>query len=161
MVITELPFGTGLLGLCPLPGRDGDLAGDLTDLAEWSPRYVVTLTGTEELHNAGLDHYEDLITETGAEWVMMPITDYGIPGAAFNRTWPGVSKMLIEALDKGERVLVHCKGGCGRTGMIAYRMMLDAGEAAKPALARLRAARPCAIETDRQMDWSLGRHLIL
>ena len=41
--------------------------------------------------------------------------------------------------------------------MIALRLMIEAGEAAGPALKRLRALRPCAIETEAQMDWALRR----
>jgi len=49
---------------------------------------------------------------------------------------------------------VHCRGGCGRSGMIALRLMIEIGEAADDALARLRAVRPCAVETPQQLRWA-------
>ena len=45
-------------------------------------------------------------------------------------------------------------GGCGRSGMAVLRLMIEAGEDAETALARLRTIRPCAIETDAQMAWA-------
>ena len=38
--------------------------------------------------------------------------------------------------------------------MVVLRLMVDSGEAAEAALDRLRAARPCAVETDAQMAWA-------
>jgi hypothetical protein len=40
--------------------------------------------------------------------------------------------------------------------MIALRLMVEDGEAPDAALARLRAARPCAVETNAQMRWATG-----
>jgi hypothetical protein len=35
--------------------------------------------------------------------------------------------------------------------------MVDCGEAAPAALARLRAVRPCAVETEAQFAWAAGQ----
>ena len=52
-------------------------------------------------------------------------------------------------------VLVHCFGGCGRSGMLVLRVMIEAGEPAGTALKRLRQVRPCAVETEAQMAWAV------
>jgi len=57
-------------------------------------------------------------------------------------------------LQGGGRVLIHCRGGCGRSGMAALRLMIESGEEAGAALSRLRALRPCAVETEAQMAWA-------
>jgi len=41
--------------------------------------------------------------------------------------------------------------------MAVLRLMIEAGEEAGDALARLRSLRPCAIETHAQMAWALRR----
>ena len=61
-----------------------------------------------------------------------------------------------DALRGGGRVLVHCRGGCGRSGMVALRLMIEAGEAPDEALSRLRSVRPCAVETKAQMGWAMA-----
>ncbi len=57
-------------------------------------------------------------------------------------------------LARGGRVLAHCYGGCGRSGMVLMRLMVEAGEDADPALERLRDARPCAVEAKEQRAWA-------
>jgi protein-tyrosine phosphatase len=76
--------------------------------------------------------------------------DYGVPAGG----WPDVSVDLHAVLAKGGRIVVHCRGGCGRTGMIALRLMIEAGEVLEVALERLRAVRPCAVETEAQRVWA-------
>ena len=63
---------------------------------------------------------------------------------------------LRARLAAGERVLVHCKGGLGRTGLVAARLLVEFGVAPADAVARVRAARPGAIETERQLAYVLG-----
>jgi hypothetical protein len=45
-------------------------------------------------------------------------------------------------------------GGCGRSGTALLRLMVESGEDPIPALTRLRAARPCAVETPAQFAWA-------
>ena len=47
-------------------------------------------------------------------------------------------------------------GGCGRSGTAVLRLMVEAGEEASVALGRLRAVRPCAVETPEQFAWAAG-----
>jgi len=76
----------------------------------------------------------------------------------------GIGPALAQAQDclarqggaGGGKVLVHCMGGCGRSGMAVLRLMVETGEPPHSALSRLRAARPCAVETDAQFDWAVG-----
>lgn len=143
--ISELPLTTGMLALCPLP-RD---ASDVARVAAWGADMVLTLVEPKELATLGVAHLPDWIVDAGIAWRHYPIVDYGTPSA----DWSPLSGELHGVLATGGRIMIHCRGGCGRTGMIALRLMEEAGEA--NALARLRAARPCAIETDAQMDWAL------
>ena len=50
----------------------------------------------------------------------------------------------------GEDVYVHCKGGLGRAGTIAARLLVELGVSPKQAIADVRAARPGAIQTREQ-----------
>jgi hypothetical protein len=40
--------------------------------------------------------------------------------------------------------------------MAVLRLMIEAGEEPQSALARLRKVRPCAVETEAQMQWALA-----
>jgi ADP-ribosyl-[dinitrogen reductase] hydrolase len=53
-------------------------------------------------------------------------------------------------------LVIHCKGGLGRTGVVAARLLIELGETPNAALARVRAARPGAVETPEQEDYVLN-----
>jgi protein-tyrosine phosphatase len=146
--LTPLTVLGGVLGLCPVPGVEADLAAVRT----WGADVVLTLVEQAELEALGLASLPDEVTRAGMAWRHFPIVDFGVPQGG---DWPTLSADLRALLVRGGRVMIHCRGGCGRTGMIALRLMLETGEAPTPALARLRAARPCAIETDAQLAWAL------
>ena len=156
LVIHALPVSGGILAIAPLPGRLGDPAGDLEHLRAWRPAIVLSLTTRIEMIENGSEHLGQLMQESGARWVHLPIADFGVPDTATAARWPVVSEQILSALSGGGRVLVHCKGGCGRSGMIALRLMIEAGEVPGHALDRLRGIRPCAIETEDQMRWAMA-----
>lgn len=154
MTIYGLPVGDGILALSPIPGVDGDYAGDLQHIVDWKPAVVMSLVTELELAAAGASGFWRDLADAGTRWEHLPISDFGVPDAAFDVTWPDVSHTARAALSGGGRVLVHCRGGCGRSGMVVLRLMIEMGDAPEDALARLRAVRPCAVETKEQMGWA-------
>lgn len=156
VTIHALPVGGGILALAPLPGAGGDYRGDLEHISGWAPAFVITLVTHLELFEAGAQGLGQDIQDKGTRWVHLPVKDYDVPNASFMEAWPEVSERARRAMLGGGRVLIHCKGGCGRSGMVALRLMIEAGEARDEALVRLRAVRPCAIETDEQMAWAMA-----
>lgn len=154
MRVFALPVGGGILAISPVPGGGGDYAGDLQHLAEWKPAMVLTLVTDVELLSADAQTLGQDLQDTGTRWVHMPIVDYGFPGPDFETRWPEVSQQAQRALQGGGRVLIHCRGGCGRSGMVALRLMIETGDAPDDALARLRSIRPCAVETGEQLAWA-------
>ena len=154
-VIHALQVGEGILALSPLPGRGGDYDADLEHLREWQPAMLITLTTEVEMVEKGVRHLGQDIQDRGARWVHLPIRDFGVPDAEVEEKWPEVSRIARKALSGGGRVLIHCMGGCGRSGMTALRLMVEAGEDPQAALTRLRRVRPCAVETDAQMKWAV------
>lgn len=150
----SVSVGGGVLGLSQLPGLGGDYPGDLSDIGDWRPSIVLSLVTHGELAEAGAQTLGSDIRARAARWVHLPIQDFGVPDAAFERLWPKTATNALMALQGGGRVLVHCRGGCGRSGMVALRLMVEAGEQVDTALGHLRAVRPCAIETDAQYDWA-------
>ena len=155
LVLHSLGVGGGLLAISQLPGRQGDYAGDLDFIRDWRPSLVVTLTPRAEMVAAQAETLGSDMRESGARWVHFAIDDYGTPDAGALAQWGEISRFALSALKGQGRVLVHCKGGCGRSGMIALRLMIEAGEDGVDALLRLRKIRPCAVETDAQMRWAV------
>lgn len=152
--------GGGLLGLTLCPGkRDAaaqtgawrrDLDLDLDAIRAWGASTVVTLVRPEELELLAVQGLGAAVAARGMAWHHMPITDVSVPDAAFERAWGLVGAELRGRLRRGERILVHCRGGLGRSGLVAARLLVELGVPAETAIRQVRAARPGAIETFAQ-----------
>lgn len=53
----------------------------------------------------------------GMNWVHLPIVDVSIPDSRFEDAWVNDGPKLHDRLDAGEKILIHCRGGLGRTGI--------------------------------------------
>jgi protein-tyrosine phosphatase len=144
--------GSARLGISPLPGRFGDALADLATIARWQPDVVVSMTAADEMARHNMEDLDGLLAQYDIAHEVFPIRDFGAPKGMDD--WPGLSSRLHEILDSNGAVLAHCYGGHGRSGMILLRLMVERGEAADAALARLRRIRPGAVETDAQFLWA-------
>ena len=152
--IAEVTLGAGLLGIAPMPGRSGAYQHDLTAILQWGAGLVLTMTTAEELTRAGTAELGEDLGAADVSWRHLPVTDFGAPPADTEALWDEAAITAHEVISAGGRVLAHCYGGCGRSGMALLRLMVEAGEAPERALARLRQARPCAVETHAQLAWA-------
>lgn len=147
----DLPGG-GRLGISRLPGRSGDLAGDVGAIRDWNAAAIVSMTEADEMARKGAAGLPDAAQDSGIVWRHFPIRDYGAPEGA-DACWPALAAELHRRLDAGEAVLLHCAGGKGRSGMVALRLMAERGLDPAAALAAIRAVRPGAVETQAQELW--------
>ena len=83
-------------------------------------------------------------------WAHLPIEDVRTPTPDWETNWSVTRTTLHAALDAGGRVLVHCKGGLGRAGLVAARLLIERGAQPDWAIAEVRKVRPGAIETSAQ-----------
>jgi ADP-ribosyl-[dinitrogen reductase] hydrolase len=163
--IAELPAGPGggRIGVTLAPGKHqmGGMAGshwrdlgiDLDVIAAWNAAAVVTLVEPHELDSLAIADLGAEVRRRHMEWHHWPIQDYGVPDAAFEAAWPARAAMLSRLLAVGGRVLIHCKAGLGRAGMISARLLVENGMSPAEAIRAVRAVRPRAIETRGQEAW--------
>ncbi|SHF04252.1 Dual specificity phosphatase, catalytic domain [Ruegeria intermedia] len=156
LVVHALQVGGGSLALTSIPGGGGDYAGDLDLIGGWAPGLVISMTTLAEMVAVGAGDFGSDIQGRASRWAHLPVDDFSAPEGDFDGQWPPVSAAARHALSGGGRVLVHCRGGCGRSGMAVLRLMIECGEAPEPALKRLRAVRPCAVETEAQLLWAVA-----
>ena len=95
-----------------------------------------------------------LIEKEKIQWLHFPIKDFDTVDQQREFLWEPISKNMLQKVNNGDRILIHCRGGCGRSGMIVLRIMIEFGEDPEEALERLRKIRPCAVETEAQENWA-------
>ncbi len=155
---------TGLIGVTFAPGKkqlsafsglhDRDLATDLDAIARWNAAAVVTLVTGTELDDLKIPDIGHQVTQRFMEWHHLPIEDVSVPDAAFEAGWAADSARLRSLLLAGANILIHCKGGLGRAGMVAGRLLVEMGVEPDTAIRKIRAARgKGAIETRAQEQW--------
>ena len=152
--ISEVQVGSGWLGISPIPGRTGNYLADLATILRWDPALVFTMTTRAELDRVEAGDFATDLAAAGIQWRHLPIKDFGAPEDSTDQLWPEASRTAHDVLADSGKVLVHCFGGCGRSGMAVMRLMVEAGEDADPALERLRDVRPCAVEVEEQRMWA-------
>ena len=152
--ISELSVGAGNLGICPLPGRFSSYDVDLATILEWRPTLLISAATLVEFERDGVSQFPEDLKNHKIKWVHFPVADYGTPEADAP-SWTAISDQAHRVLGGGGRVLTHCYGGCGRSGMVFLRLMREAGKPFEWALKRLREVRPCAVETAAQKAWAV------
>ena len=147
--ITLCPGKTDPAGISGAWARD--LAADLDAIASWGATAVVSLITDEEIDYLGVRGLAGAVHERHMEWWHVPIRDGRPPGLDFEEGWAAAGEAIRDRLRAGFDVLVHCKGGLGRAGTVAARLLVEFGAGADEAMRRVRAARSqYAIETRSQ-----------
>ncbi|MDO6544651.1 phosphatase domain-containing putative toxin [Photobacterium sanguinicancri] len=145
---------SGKLLLTPCPGtKEADLASSIADLKAEGATVVLTALEMNDLPNDGVQALADACKDAGLAWFHLPIEDDCAPADAFDVNWTAANQAAQRALDNGEAVVAHCKGGSGRTGLIAARIMLDRGVDVKTAVAQIQALRPGAFTRQAHIDY--------
>jgi len=129
---------------------DRDLAADLDAIRDWGAVAVVTLLEPQELTLLRVHQLGEEVARRGMSWFNLPIADVRTPDGNFERAWESAGEKLRSMLRDGLDVLVHCRGGLGRAGTIAARLLVELGAEPLTAIAKVREVRPGAIETRDQ-----------
>lgn len=148
------PNFSGLIGVHPYPGKAQSLVGDLTRLKNWGANFLITFVEQSELRELNITDISSAAQKLGITWYHLPIGDMGCPDDSFDPKWLKIRNDLHACLKIGGRVALHCKGGWGRSGTIAARLLIEFGHPADEAIAMVRTGRgPEAIETKIQEDY--------
>ena len=159
----------GRIGLTFCPGKkqtdaqsgvwDRSLEDDMKAIKAFGAAALVTVMPDSELQSLRVspDQIRREASELGVEWYQLPIPDAGIPDEGFERLWADAGMRLRALLKDGHNTVIHCKGGLGRTGTIAARLLIEFGADPKTAIQSVREARPGAIENSVQERYVRGR----
>jgi ADP-ribosyl-[dinitrogen reductase] hydrolase len=137
-------------------GWDRDLNRDLDAIRDWGATAVVTLLEPDELILLRVERLGEEVLCRNMLWFHLPIADVSIPDERFEQEWDVAGEELRSILRSDSDVLVHCRGGLGRAGTIAARLLAELGMEPATAIESVRRVRPGAIETSDQEKFVLG-----
>lgn len=134
------------------PAWDRDLVTDLVRMRDhYGIDVLLSLIEDRELEELQIPDLVEQAEKVGIRVIRFPIADMSVPedlGA-----FAAVVRDVLDELDSGKHVAVHCKGGLGRAGtaaactsIIASDLMLGIDEA----MELVRKTRKGAIENDMQ-----------
>ena len=144
--------GAGKLAVEARP-RGGDWVED--EIANWKRggvHAVLSLLTAEEERDLDLRDEADQVRRSGLEFLSFPIPDRQVPRseAELGATLEKLNRMLSD----GKNILVHCRQGIGRTGLVAACLLVKNGMSPGAAVDLVSAARGLAVpETTEQRDW--------
>ena len=152
--ILGVPGGHGRLIFTPCPGT-GDTSVDsaLETLQAAGAEALITLMPATELAQNQAGELPALCAARQLEWFHLPVADEQVPLDDFASAWAQAQPRLRALLDEGRSVAIHCKGGSGRTGLIAARLLIDRGLPRADAVALVQALRPKAIQHPAHVAW--------
>ena len=104
---------------------------------------VVSLLTPDEDEALGLEREKQRSLDVGLSFRSLPIVDRSVPAST------GDAARLIEELDsdlsRGEQLVVHCRQGVGRSGLIASALLVARGVQAEGAMKQVSRARQVTV----------------
>ena len=150
-------LGAGQLSVMARPPGDPDLEKALRGLKRQAVDHVVSLLEREEAEDLGLADEGRLCGRLGLGFTRFPITDFGVPPHRDNVI--GLVETLYDEITSGAHVVVHCRAGIGRSGLLACALLVRDGMSPAAAMHQASFARGVPVpQTGEQVAWveSLG-----
>ena len=142
----------GRLGIMARP-CGGDLLRD--DVAAWRATGVdllISLLEAEEIRELALEAEAELCRAAGIDYISFPVRDYGVPTSF--RDAAALARSIAARITEGASVAIHCRGGAGRSSIMAACVLISGGVSDDDALASIARARGLRVpETDQQRQW--------
>jgi len=150
-------IGSGFIAIMAYPGKEQDAVSAIASLAHDGIRQVVSLLEPAEAAALGLEGEAQLVAAESMTFVSFPIHDMGLPASVC--AFAGLARDLYRQIDAGVNTLVHCRGGVGRSGLLAAAVLLHCGMDPRQACEQITRLRGLRVpETPEQGAWLLANH---
>lgn len=142
----------GRLAIAPRP-RGGDWTPD--EMKSWrdqSVTVIVSLLDPAESREFELQDEKEIAEQNGLNFIGYSIPDRGIPSSG--KECVEIIDKIYRSLETGENVVVHCRQGIGRSGLIAAALFIVTGNSVEKAIQHVSRFRGVSIpETEAQREW--------
>jgi protein-tyrosine phosphatase len=121
-------------------------------------RFIVVLLETEKMMEYYGLNLVDTYIRNGFQVQHFPIIDNSIPQCNQMKDFDSLEQEIWDHVKK-DNVLIHCAGGCGRTGIVAAGLLIKVriARSSEEAIRKVREVRKCSVENDIQ-EWFLEKY---
>jgi len=142
----------GRLAIAVRP-RGGDwLSDEVKGWRQAGADVIVSLLEDGEANQLDLEDERGAVESNAMRFLSYPIPDRGIP--ASTREALSLITQIVDQLDSGKNVILHCRQGIGRSGLIAAGVFVTSGAGSNEALRAVSDARGINVpETIEQRRW--------
>jgi protein-tyrosine phosphatase len=140
-----LPDG-GKLIFTPCPGTRGiGLVESVEQLRQAGADAVISMTRSDEVARLEVAALPEVIARAGMCWFHLPVEDDAAPGPAFEQAWAANRDALMSLVSRHRGIAIHCRGGSGRTGLMAALILREMGIDGARADTLVKGLRPKAL----------------
>ena len=130
----------------PCPGtKDTSVSEALETLKEAGAKNIITVLSDDEIESLSVSSLERDTAAKNIAWYQLPIEDDCEPAESFKGAWELAKNDLLALIEHKETIAIHCRGGSGRTGLMAAILLLETGEAWKDVKQMIQSIRPKAL----------------
>ena len=138
----------------PCPGTNGTSVQEaLETLKDAGVSALITLMPASELAAHQAQALGDDCQAAGLAWFHCPIADDHAPQADFVSAWQLAGPVVHQLLADGKTVAIHCKGGSGRTGLMAAQILLERGQSKAAVKGAVQTLRPYALTLEPHVQY--------
>ena len=113
---------------------------------------IVSLLESSEIAELGLKNEETLCRKNSMNFINYPIPDRGLPKD--QQTIKQLVDGLKGKLDQGQRIVIHCRMGIGRSSMIAAAVLIKDKMNANEIFDKISQIRELKVpDTEEQIEW--------
>ncbi|MFT7006978.1 MAG: protein-tyrosine phosphatase [Colwellia sp.] len=140
--------------LTPCPGTQGlELEASIKNLKQAGAMVLLTLMFDEEITRNHIELLPDLCKKYDITWIQLPIVDDDVPNKSFEDKWKQYHALILATIINGGCVTIHCKGGKGRTGLVAAMILTCYGWSIEKVIGCIQKVRPEALRVKEQLAY--------
>ena len=145
----------GQLAIMPRPRGGPWLYEEIQSWKAAGADVVVSLLKAGEARALDLSAEEETCHDLGISFFSHPIEDRSVP--ASQKSAFDFSEKMGRLINKGSNVVIHCRQGVGRAGLMAACILIESGLDLETALHRIKTARGVHVpETAEQKRWLIA-----
>lgn len=128
------------------PAGHPELPAKLNELRSGGVDTIVSMLGTREEKRLGLSNEDRYATQAGLSFLRLPTRDFRAPDARATRALAAEIVLLLAA---DRHVVIHCRGGVGRSSTLAAAVLVLEGFTTESAWVAISAARGVSVPETR------------